>query len=446
MLERKYLRDCPELAKQALALRGAEFPPLVDRFVEIDDERRKRQQELDALKSERNNASKQTGELIKSGQHELAEDKRAYAKTINERIAQLEASHAMLEDEDRDILLNLPNLPHHSVPVGGEDKAELVKTWGEPRSFDFPPRDHVELCARLGLVNFEAGVRLAGSGFPVMHGAGALLQRALINLMLDTHVVRHGYTELRPPFIVHPRCPEGTGQLPKFGGEMYHAYIESEGERAQAAGPHYYLIPTAEVPVVNYYRDTILEAPVLPVKLCAYSPCWRVEAGSYGKEVRGLTRLHQFEKVELVRVADPARSYDDLEEMTAEAEFILEALGLAYRRRVLPTGDMAFASAKTYDIEVYCPAEQAWREVSSASNTTDYQARRANIRLRRERGGKPEFPHLLNASGLALPRLVIALLETHQTREGNLTLPPALRKYMPDRTVLTPQEGGAPVV
>jgi seryl-tRNA synthetase len=212
-------------------------------------------------------------------------------------------------------------------------------------------------------------------------------------------------------------------------------------------GPHFYMIPTAEVPVVNYYREQILEAPELPIKLCAYSPCWRVEAGSYGKEARGLTRVHQFEKVELVRFADPQRSYSDLEEMTGEAERILELLGLAYRRKVLPTGDMTFASAKTYDIDVYCPAEQAWREVSSASNTTDYQARRAGIRFRRERGGKPEFLHILNASGLALPRLMIALLETYQTAEGSVRLPEALHKYMPaEWHVIEPSSGGAPFV
>lgn len=446
MLDRKFLRESPQLAKDMLALRGDAFPPLVDRFVEIDEARRQQQVELDRLKAERNTASKAIGELMKAGQRELAEDKKAYAKTVNEHIAQLEAGFSMLEDEDRELLLSLPNLPSDSIPVGGEDKAEIVKTWGEPRQFGFTPRNHIELCERLQLVNFEAGVRLAGGGFPVMHGAGALLQRALINFMLDLHVMKHGYTELRPPFIVHPRCPEGTGQLPKFGAEMYHVYVEGQPAPAGTAGPHYYMIPTAEVAIANYYRDIILEAPALPLKLVAYSPCWRVEGGSYGKEARGLTRLHQFEKVELVRVADPQHSYADHEEMTREAETVLELLGLAYRRKVLPTGDMAFASAKTYDLEVYCPAEQAWREVSSASNTTDYQARRANVRMRRERGAKPEHPHLLNASGLALPRLVIALLEAHQTPEGNVSVPEALRKYMPGLSLLLPPDSAAPCV
>jgi seryl-tRNA synthetase len=446
MLDRKYLRDNPQAAKDALALRGEVFPPLVERFIEIDEERRRTQGELDRLKSERNSASKEIGELMKSGQRELAEERKAHANNINEQIKQLEASFSALEDEDRELLLGMPNLPHDSLPVGGEDAAIITKVVGEPRIFDFTPLDHIALCDRLQLVNFEAGVRLAGAGFPVMHGAGALLQRALINFMLDLHVYQHGYIELRPPFIVHPRCPEGTGQLPKFGAEMYHVYVEGQPAPQGTTGPHFYMIPTAEAALANYYRDTILEAPKLPVKLTAYSPCWRVEGGSYGKEARGLTRLHQFEKVELVRVADPEHSFDDLEQMTREAEEILEQLGLTYRRKLLPTGDMAFASAKTYDLEVYCPAEQAWREVSSASNTTDYQARRANVRFRRERGGKPEFAHLLNASGLALPRLVIALLETHQTAEGNITVPEPLRNYIPGVSLITPPEHGAPCV
>lgn len=446
MLDRKYLRECPQIAKEVLALRGAEFPPLVDRFLEIDAARRRMQVELDRLKSDRTTASKEIGELMKTGQRELAEDRKAYAKSINEQIEQLEASFSLLESEDHELLLSMPNLPHDSIPVGGEDQGQIVKNWGVPRLFDFLARNHVELCERLALVNFEGGARLAGGGFPVMHGAGALLQRALINFMLDLHVNKHGYTELRPPFIVHPRCPEGTGQLPKFGAEMYHVYVEGQAAPEGTSGPHFYLLPTAEVALANYYRDMILDTPALPVKLCAYSPCWRVEGGSYGKEARGLARLHQFEKVELVRLADPEHSYDDLEEMTREAETVLELLGLAYRRKLLPTGDLAFPSAMTNDLEVCCPAEEAWREVCSASNTTDYQARRTNTRYRRERGAKPEFPHMLNASGLALPRLVIALLETHQTAEGNVTVPEALRKYMPGISLILPPDHAAPCV
>ena len=447
MLDRRLLRDDPDGVRAILARRGEEYASLVDRFLEDDGLRRATQTELDDRRSLKNSVSKRIGEYMKAGEREQAEGEKARLQGLDAQMAELEQRLSEYERLDREILLAMPNLPHESVPLGGEEHAEVVKTWGEPRSFDFPPLDHVALVERLKLVSFEAGARLAGSGFPVFHGAGALLQRALINLMLDTHVQQHSYTELRPPFIVHPRCPEGTGQLPKFGGEMYHVYVEGMPAPQGTTGPHFYMIPTAEVPVVNYYREQILEAPELPIKLCAYSPCWRVEAGSYGKEARGLTRVHQFEKVELVRFADPQHSYSDLEEMTGEAERILEPLGLAYRRKVLPTGDMTFASAKTYDIDVYCPAEQAWREVSSASNTTDYQARRAGIRFRRERGGKPEFLHILNASGLALPRLMIALLETYQTAEGSVRLPEALHKYMPaEWHVIEPSSGGAPFV
>ncbi len=446
MLDKKFLREAPEIAKDMLRTRGEHFAEDVDRFTAIDEQRRSIQTELDQMRAEKNSASKEIGELMKAGNHESAEEQKDRVRLLNERVSMLEAQFSTLDREERALLMGLPNYPHDAIPVGGEEKAEIVATTGEPRAFRFTPRDHVELCDRLQLVNFEAGNRLAGSGFPVLVGNGAMLQRALINLMLDVHTHRHGYTELRPPFIVHPRCPEGTGQLPKFGSEMYHVYIEGQPGWEDYPGPQYYLIPTAEVPVVNYYRDTILEQPELPIKLCAYSPCWRVEAGSYGKEARGLIRLHQFEKVELVCLSDPEQSWTDHEHITAEAEYILELLGLPFRRKVLPTGDMAFGSAKTYDIEVHCPADGVWREISSASNTTDYQARRANIRFRRGPGAKLEYPHMLNASGLALPRLIIALLENYQTPEGNVMIPEALYKYLPHLRALEPPAGAPPLV
>jgi seryl-tRNA synthetase len=446
MLDKKFLRDAPEIAKDLLRTRGEHFADEVDHFIEIDEQRRALQLQLDQLRAEKNSASKEIGELMKSGEREAAEAQKNRMRLLNEQIELLESQFGLLDREERELLLGLPNYPHDTIPVGGEDKAEIIATKGEPRRFSFKPLDHVELCDRLQLVNFEAGSRLAGSGFPVLVGNGALLQRALINLMLDLHTFRHGYTELRPPFIVHPRCPEGTGQLPKFGSEMYHVYIEGQPGYEDYPGPHYYLIPTAEVPVVNYYRDTILEQPALPLKFCAYSPCWRVEGGSYGKEARGLMRLHQFEKVELVILADPHTSWHDHEEITTQAEYVLELLGLPYRRKVLPTGDMAFGSAKTYDVEVHCPADDAWREISSASNTTDYQARRAGIRFRRSPGAKVEYPHMLNASGLALPRLMIAILENFQTAEGNVILPEALHKYLPHLRVLEPPTGSPPLV
>ena len=448
MLDKKWLRDNPEEAKQRLAQRGEAFAAQVDEFVANDEQRRLAQVELDRLKSEVNAASKNIGTLMKAGNAEQAETVKIKVREYKQDMEEWQQQFQDCDTRERELLLTMPNVTHPSVPEGGEDQAQELSTHGEPRQFDFEPLDHVELCQRLELVNFEAGVRLAGGGFPVMNGQGALLQRALINFMLDLHTGEHGYTEIRPPFIAHPRCPLGTGQLPKFGSEMYHVYIEGAPAPDDAnTGPHYYMIPTAEVPVCNLYRDTILEAPGLPVKVCAYSPCWRVEAGSYGKEARGLTRVHQFEKVELVRFVDPTASWDDLEQMTSEAERVLERLGLAYRRIVLPTGDMAFGSAKTYDVEVYCPAEQKWREVSSASNTTDYQARRMNMRYRPAKGDKPVFPHILNASGVALPRLVIALIETHQTADGTVRLPEVLHRYLPEGlTELKPPEGGIPFV
>lgn len=447
MLDRKYLRENADEARARLALRGEGFTELIDEFLVNDGERRGIQTELDELRAQKNTVSKQIGEFMKAGERDKAEEQKALSSKIGNSISELEDKSRAAEARDIELLLSMPNLTHESIPVGGEENAEIVKTEGEPKQFRFEPKDHVQLCDELQLVNFAAGARVGGSGFPFMCGNGALLQRALINLMLDTHVNKHGYTELRPPYIVHPRCPEGTGQLPKFSADMYHVNIEGEPPHEDAPGqPHYYLIPTAEVPVCNYYREQLLEAPTLPIKVCAYSPCWRVEGGSYGKEARGLTRLHQFEKVELVRLADPAHSYDDLEEITAEAEAILKVLGLAFRRKVLPTGDMAFASAKTYDLEVYCPGEQAWREISSASNTTDYQARRANIRFRREQGAKPEFPHMLNASGLALPRLVIAVVETYQNEDGSVTVPDALKPYLPGMDKFTVPTDSVPFV
>lgn len=447
MLDKKYLREHPDEAKERLGKRGAEFASLVDEFLVNDEVRRNSQTELDKLKSESNAASKQIGELMKAGKREEAEAAKSQIKQLKDECDQLDTRFGVASIKERELLLAMPNLPHESIPVGGEECAEIVSTCGEPRTFDFEPLDHIELCKRLQLVSFDAGARLAGSGFPVMHGQGAVLQRALINLMLDTHIAKHGYTELRTPFMVHPRCAEGTGQLPKFGDEMYHVATQDyEPPLNEPSTPQYFLIPTSEVTICNYYREQILEAPELPIKLTGYSPCWRVEGGSYGKEARGLTRVHQFDKVELVRIADSEASWDDLEELTAEAEHILEILGMAYRRKVLPTGDMAYGSAKTYDLEVHCPAENAWREISSASNTTDYQARRMNLRIRRAKGDKPIFPHLLNASGLALPRLVIALIETHQTKDGTVKLPEALLPYMGGISELGSPEGGVPFI
>jgi seryl-tRNA synthetase len=430
MLDKHLLRKSPEEFKARLARRGAGFAELIDQFVQVDGQRRAGQLNYDTTKAELNKVSQEIGGLFKQGKKEEAETKRADAEQLKAEVKNLESTLAALDQAELDLLLSMPNLPEDSIPDGGEENAEVVKTWGEPRQFDFELKDHVKLCELHGLVDFEAGARLSGSGFPVMTGQGAMLQRALINLMLDTHITRHGYTELRPPFIVRPHCAVGTGNLPKFGNDMFHVTEVGQPLPEGDGLPHFFLIPTAEMALCNYYREQVLNSPELPIRFCAYSPCWRTEGGSYGKEARGLTRLRQFEKVELVRISDPESSYEDLEQITAEAEYILELLELPYRRKVLPAGDMAFGSAKTYDLEVYCPAEPAWREISSASNTTDYQARRANIRFKRGPDSKPEFPHLLNASGLALPRLMIAVLETYQNPDGSLMLPEPLRPYM----------------
>jgi seryl-tRNA synthetase len=476
MLDKRLLRDDPDSVRATLARRGEQFADLLSAFALNDTRRREIQTELDAVRAKRNEISAQIGALMKAGNRAEGEARKAEAQEINTRVGQLESEFEQLDAVEQAVLLSLPNLPAGDIPTGGEDAAVVVKEWGELRRFEFTPFDHVELCQRLQLANFEAGARLSGSGFPVLTGQGAMLQRALINYMLDLHIGRHGYTEVRPPFIVRPHCATGTGNLPKFSDQMYEVRLPRDGvptsgrrngeqdEDALTGGQHpshapdFYLIPTAEMPVANLYRDLILESPQLPIKLCAYSPCFRTEAGSYGKDARGLTRLHQFEKVELVRIAAPDASWDSHEQMTREAETVLEELALPYRRKLLPSGDMAFASAKTYDLEVYCPAEGEWREVSSISNTTDYQSRRMNLRIRStgdgarattdgvRATGKPEHPHLLNASGLALPRLMIALLETYQTAAGTVAVPAVLRNYMPGIQELTPPSGGPPFV
>jgi seryl-tRNA synthetase len=434
MLNKQAIRNDPAWFKEKLAQRGDGYGVLVDRLLSVDEERRAAQSHLDDKRQTSNQASKEVGALFKAGEQEQANELKARLQELKAEIKGLEQRFNIFNEQEHELLLALPNITLDDVPVGDEDNARTISEPGTLPTFDFSPRDHVELCEINQLVNFEAGSRIAGSGFPVMSGNGALLQRALISFMLDTHLA-HGYTELRPPFIVSPHCAEGTGQLPKFGDEMYHVSIARDGGYPEQ--PDYYLIPTAEVPLVNYYRGQILETPKLPLKYCAYSPCWRVEAGSYGKEARGLTRLHQFEKVELVVMSARDSSAAAHDMITQDSERILELLGLTYRRILLPSGDMAFGSAKTYDLEVYCPGEGAWREVSSASNTTDYQSRRANIRYRDDAGGKPEYPHMLNSSGVALPRLVIALLETYQREDGSIRLPDVLVPYFNGRSEIT---------
>jgi len=445
MLDRKILRDDPELVKAKLATRGKEFPAIVDRILELDAVGRSTQVELDDLRRERKGLSKEIGELVKSGKKEQTDEKKEFAKAINRKMDAVQERFNALQDERVNLLATLPNLTDDSVPVGGEEARQLIKEHGEQRCLVFKGKDHVELAARLNLIDFAAGGRISGSGFQFYVGLGAELQRALINLMLDIHISEHGYREMRPPFMVKPEAPFSTGQLPKFKEDMYHVFTPLEQVAHDPGGqPDYYLIPTAEVPLCNYYYRCILPSEALPVKLVAHTPCWRVEAGHYGHEARGLRRVHEFDKVELVVLCTPEESDDFLERMTCEAEHILELLELPYRRVLLPTGDMAFASAKTYDLDVYSAVSGEWLEVSSASNTGDFQARRANIRFRRDATAKPEFVHLLNASGLALPRIVIALLENNQLEDGTVAVPEPLQKYMRGVERLEPPENPLP--
>jgi seryl-tRNA synthetase len=340
---------------------------------------------------------------------------------MGERMPAIEADLAAVENELNGLLATLPNLPHESVPVGNDESAnQVVKRWGEPLQFAFPPRDHVDVATNLGILDLERAAKITGARFSLLTGVGARLERALINFCLDLHTKQHGYTEVLPPFMVNSQTLYGTGQLPKFEADLFKLTDER----------NFYLIPTAEVPVTNIYAGEILDNAQLPMKMTAYTPCFRSEAGSYGKDVRGLIRQHQFDKVELVKLTRPEDSYQELESLTRNAEVVLETLGLAYRTVVLSTGDTGFQSAKTYDIEVWLPSQNTYREISSCSNCEAFQARRAQIRFRREPKAKPEFVHTLNGSGLAIGRLWIAILENYQQADGSVVLPPALRPYL----------------
>ncbi len=417
MLDIRRLRQEPDAVKAALARRDASLPEAVDRILARDVERRDALTRVNDLKARRNEVSKRVGELKRAGDD--AEELIADAKALGEEIAALDevaqAADAAIEEE----LLVLPNTPFDDVPSGGEEAGVVVKEEGAAVELGFEPLPHWELGERLGILDLAAGARISGSGFPVLRGAGARLQRGLINYFLDVHTGEHGYTEVRVPYLVTRETMTGTGQLPKFADDAY-----------QTERDDLWLIPTAEVPVTNLHRDELLTLEDLPVRYTAYSPCFRREAGSAGKDTRGLLRVHQFDKVELVRYELPERSDEALEELTAQAEALLERLGLRYRRLLLAAGDLGIAGAKTYDLEVWAPGVGKWLEVSSCTTFTDYQARRANIRFRRAQAEKPEFVHTLNGSALALPRVVAALLETHQTQDGSVSLPEPLRPYV----------------
>ncbi len=358
---------------------------------------------------------------MKSGLKEEAQLRRAAVRQTGDQIAALESHLDGIESELNSLMAGLPNLPHDSVPVGEDETANSeVKRWGQPPQFDFTPLDHVELGARLGILDLERATKISGARFSILTGLGARLERALINFCLDLQTRRNGYTEVVPPFIVNAKTLFGTGQLPKFEEDLF----KLTDERGL------YLIPTAEVPLTNIYAEEILDSAQLPIKMTAYTPCFRSEAGSYGKDTRGLIRQHQFDKVELVKITRPEDSYDHLESLRADAESVLEALGLAYRTIVLSTGDMGFSAAKTYDIEVWLPSQQTYREISSCSNCESFQARRAQIRFRREARSRPEYAHTLNGSGLAIGRTWLALLENYQQEDGSVRVPEALQPYL----------------
>ena len=417
MLDPKFIRSNPEVIREGIRKKKLDEAAL-DEFLQADELWRGRLTEVDQLKALRNTVSEQISRMKRAGEDASAEIARM--REVSDRIKELDAEVRELEERVQNAALVIPNMPHESVPIGNDSKDNvIVREWGEAPKFSFEPVPHWEIAANLGLIDFERGAKLSGSGFILYTGLGARLERALINWMLDLHTSKHGYKEVFPPFVVNRACMIGTGQLPKFEFDMY-----------RLPDDDLFLIPTAEVPVTNIYQGEILEGADLPIYLTAYTPCFRREAGAAGKDTRGLLRVHEFNKVEMVKLTRPETSYDELEKLTNDAEEVLQALGLQYRVVLLCTGDMSFQSAKTYDLEIWAAGVGQWLEVSSCSNYQEWQSRRANIRFRREPGAKPEFVHTLNGSGVALPRLVAAILENNQQPDGSVIIPEILRPYM----------------
>ena len=426
MLDIKLIREKTDFVRARLAIRGAGDETKIDELLKLDEQRRQALAAVEALKSQRNRVSKEIGALM--GQKKLAEAeaKKAETKDLGDQIAALDKQAAAAEAARDALMLQLPNLPHASVPLGktAEDNPE-IRTHGEKVNFPFKPKSHVDLCESLKLVDFARAAKLSGSGFLLYTNWGARLERALIQFLLDLHITQHEYTEVSPPFMVGEQCMVGVGQFPKFKDQYYGV---AEGGRADELGK-LYLIPTAETPVANIHREEILAEKQLPVKYCAYTPCFRGEAGAAGVGTRGMIRVHQFDKVELIKIVKPETGYDELEKMVANAEKVLQLLGLHYRVILLCTGDMGFGSAKTYDIEVWAPGQGSYLEVSSCSNCEDFQSRRMNLRFKTE-AGENKFPHILNGSGTALARLFVALIETHQQADGSVLIPAPLQAYL----------------
>jgi seryl-tRNA synthetase len=428
MLDMIWVRNHLEAVGTALRNRGERFD--LDRFQQLDGDRRTALREVELLKARRNTASGEVARRKKEGKD--AAEIIAEMRTVGDRIKELDAQAGSAETAMQELLLTLPNIPHESVPVGkAADDNPVMRTWGEPPRFAFEPLAHWDLGVALGLIDFDRAAKIAGARFAVMMGQGARLGRALINFMLDLHTREHGYTEVQPPFMVNEKAMTGTGNLPKFAADLF---------RVEPFG--YFLIPTAEVPLTNLHREETLDGDLLPLSYTAYTPCFRSEAGSYGKDVKGLIRQHQFDKVELVKVTKPEESFHALESLTANAERVLQLLELPYRVVTLCTGDMGFASMKTYDLEVWLPSFRTYREISSCSNCGDFQARRAGIRFRRDGKGKSEFVHTLNGSGLAVGRTLVALLENRQTKDGRITIPAALQPYFGAAEIAPDGAGG----
>lgn len=415
MLDLKFIRENVELVRQAITNKREDVD--LDRLLALDERRRALLADAEALKAQRNKVSETIAAMKKRG-----EDASALIQEMGqvaERIKQLDAQLDEVEKAIYEVQIRIPNVPHPSVPVGDESANVVIKHWGTVETFDFQPKTHWQIGEALGILDLAGGAKVAGAFFVNFRGLGAKLERALINFMLELHVQKHGYTEVFPPFVTKRESMFGTGQIPKLEKDMYR--VEEDD---------LFLIPTAEVPVTNLHRDEILDGDKLPLYYTAYTPCFRREAGSYGRDTRGLVRIHQFDKVEMVKFVKPETSYDELESLLANAEEVLQLLNLPYRVKLLATGDLSFAAAKCYDIEVWAAGIGKWLEVSSCSNFEAFQARRANIRFRRSKGAKPEYVHTLNGSGLALPRTVIAILENYQTDEGTVVVPEVLRAYI----------------
>jgi seryl-tRNA synthetase len=425
LLSLQFIRDNPDAVRKALHDRVADETPL-DELLRLDEERRERLVESETLRAERNAVGKRIGSTSDAAERQrLIEDMRV----LSERVDTLDPRVKQIEERVRSLLLELPNIPHPDTPVGeGEEQNVILRTEGEPPHFDFEPRPHWEIGERMGIIDFERGVKLSGSRFYVLKAAGARLERALISWMLDLHTIGQGYTEVYTPFIVKEDCLWGAGQLPKFRDNLYHD-VEDD----------VWLVPTAEVPITNLHRDEILEPGVLPLNYVAYTPCFRREKMSAGRDVRGIKRGHQFDKVEMYKLCPPEASDDELAKLLADAEAVCRGLGLTYRIKQLCTGDLGFSAAMAYDLDVWAPGCGEWLEVSTCSNCGDFQARRAALRFRRERGAKAEYVHTLNGSGLGLPRTLAAVLENYQQRDGSVVIPDALKPYMAGIDVIRPQ-------